>query len=106
MLNRRPILSKKNFLDLKKKETTLLTIVCLVRRVLRIFGSWINDPYFFLFFFVEYEYRKEDRLITFKKIYGNFPEIIAIIELIERFMFGSGRDRRSFEMNGKTIYFH
>lgn len=36
----------------KKKETTLLTIICLVRRVLQILYSWISDQFqLFLFFF-------------------------------------------------------
>lgn len=92
----------------KKKETTLLTIICLVRRVLRILCSWISDQ----FIYFEYEYRREDRLITFyiKKEYVNsqkeFNKLSVRAKWIERFMFGSGRDRGSFEMNGKIIYFH
>lgn len=64
------------------------------------------------FYIFEYEYRREDRLIPFyiKKEYVNsqkeFNKLSVRAKWIERFMFGSGRDRGSFEMNGKIIYFH
>ena len=36
----------------------------------------------------------------------SYKELSVRAKWIERFMFGSGRDHRHFEMNGKIIYFH
>jgi len=46
------------------KKTTLLTIIWLVRRVLRILFFSISDPFF------NFNRNREDRLITLKKEIG------------------------------------
>lgn len=46
------------------KKTTLLTIIWLVRRVLRILFFSISDP------FLNFNRNREDRLITLKKEIG------------------------------------
>ena len=104
MRNRWPTYKWIRILWTWRKKTTLLTILCLVRRVLQIFGSCIGNHFQDFGICLELEKRigsfhNKDRKISYK-------ELSVRAKWIERFMFGSGRDHRHFEMNGKRIYFH